>query len=121
MSWKGLILTGNTYSSFFDEVKDLCGGVGFAKVLAKAVDDGRKCQKPTLIEFTATGGTQDVAHGLSAAPAAVSIASFRAPRVSDSIAPTEVIIGGWTATNISVTSVAGTVITLNVYPSSDYK
>lgn len=117
--WKGTFFPAKLYDSVRKEVLELIAGPsnGPTGITADHVDDLKVATAPKLVTFMSTGAVQKVKHGLDVVPRAVAISSFKAPRGdSGALMPTEIVVGAVTDADLTVTSVAGTEITLLVYP-----
>jgi len=118
MSWKGSFYVTKIYDSLRKEVLELCGPPnGPLAITADHVDDLKVATAPKVLSFVSKGAGEKIPHELGAAPRCVAISSFKAPRGDGGhIVPTEIVIGAVTSSDITVTSVAGTEITLLIYP-----
>lgn len=119
MAWTGSFYLTRLYTKLKREIMDLMAGPANspAAITADHIDDLKTATAPATITFVSTGAAQKVAHELGAVPRAVAISSFKAPRADGGhVAPTEIVIGAATNADITVTSVAGTEITLLLYP-----
>lgn len=113
--WKGSFDPKRLFKTLVDEIKTLITGSPVWTIIPDHIDDLKVSFKPVPVQFLSTGARQKVPHPLGLAPAHVAIYQWQAPRDDGELLPTEIVIDETTDTDITVTSVAGTTITLLLY------